>query len=90
MLRMENIKILDPNMVQFYTHISLIPNTVAAVVIVGASIPTVSIELASGINPYRDTRPYVGLTPTTPQKAAGSRTEPPVSVPRALKKRHTK
>src|SRR5262245_6518228 len=28
-------------------------------------------------------RPYVGLSPTTPQKAAGWRTEPPVSVPRA-------
>ena len=52
-------------------------------------MPTVSIELASGINPYRDTRPYVGLTPTIPQKAAGSRTEPPVSEPRALKKCHT-
>src|SRR5437762_11987754 len=26
-------------------------------------------------------RPYVGLKPTTPQKAAGWRTEPPVSVP---------
>ena len=47
-------------------------------------MPTVSIELASGINPYHDTRPYVGLTPTVPQKEAGSRTEPPVSVPRAL------
>src|SRR6266446_300491 len=28
-------------------------------------------------------RPYVGLRPTTPQKAAGWRTEPPVSVPSA-------
>ena len=65
----------------FHIHI---PNTVAAVVTVDASMPTVSIELASGINPYRDTRPYVGLTPTVPQKEAGSRTEPPVSVPRAL------
>ena len=47
-------------------------------------MPTVSIELANDINPYRDTRPYVGLTPTVPQKEAGSRTEPPVSEPRAL------
>src|SRR3984893_2695872 len=31
---------------------------------------------------YRDTRPYVGLKPTVPQKAAGWRMEPPVSVPR--------
>ena len=28
--------------------------------------------------------PYDGLSPTTPQYDAGSRTEPPVSVPRAL------
>src|SRR5919108_5275891 len=28
-------------------------------------------------------RPYVGLSPTTPQNAAGWRTEPPVSVPSA-------
>src|SRR5919197_5657175 len=28
-------------------------------------------------------RPYVGFNPTTPHSAAGWRTEPPVSVPRA-------
>src|SRR5690606_17502038 len=33
---------------------------------------------------YRLTRPYVGLSPTTPQNAAGCRTEPPVSLPRAM------
>ena len=27
------------------------------------------------------TRPKVGLKPTSPQSAAGARTEPPVSVP---------
>src|SRR3954469_16300509 len=32
--------------------------------------------------PHRDTRPYVGLSPTTPQNAAGWRIDPPVSVPR--------
>src|SRR5215469_4032543 len=32
--------------------------------------------------PKRLTLLYVGLIPTTPQKAAGSRIEPPVSVPR--------
>ena len=31
--------------------------------------------------PYRETSPYVGFTPTTPQSDAGCRTEPPVSVP---------
>src|SRR6478609_10372276 len=34
-------------------------------------------------SPCRLTRPYVGLSPTTPQKLAGWRTEPPVSEPRA-------
>src|SRR5919197_5093348 len=28
-------------------------------------------------------RPYVGLSPTTPQKAEGTRIEPPVSLPSA-------
>src|SRR5277367_558316 len=36
---------------------------------------------AKAIMPYRDTRPYVGLTPVTPVSAAGWRIEPPVSVP---------
>src|SRR5450755_3260418 len=34
--------------------------------------------------PYRLTRPYVGLTPTMLQNDAGSRIEPPVSVPTAI------
>src|SRR5262249_29141702 len=45
--------------------------------------PTWSRDDAYAMTPYRDTRPYVGLSPTTPQKAAGSRTDPPVSVPSA-------
>src|SRR5437764_9615745 len=36
---------------------------------------------AKATSPYRDTRPYVGFSPTTPQNAAGWRIEPPVSVP---------
>src|SRR3954462_5774714 len=40
-----------------------------------------SSELAKAVSPYRDTRPYVGVTPTTPQNDAGYRTEPPVSDP---------
>eukprot|EP00955_Chlamydomonas_euryale_P053469 355515-Chlamydomonas_euryale.AAC.13 len=35
------------------------------------------------MRPERDTRPYVGFKPTTPQKCAGWRIEPPVSVPSA-------
>src|SRR5580700_12040743 len=33
------------------------------------------------MSPYRETRPYVGLNPTTPHSAAGCRMDPPVSVP---------
>src|ERR1017187_5665065 len=33
------------------------------------------------MSPYREIRPYVGLNPTTPERAAGCRIEPPVSVP---------
>src|SRR4030088_1504997 len=43
--------------------------------------PTLSSDDANAISPYRDTRPYVGSTPTTPQNAAGCRIDPPVSVP---------
>src|SRR3989338_6220836 len=35
------------------------------------------------IKPDRDTRPYVGFKPTTPQNAAGCLIEPPVSEPNA-------
>src|SRR5512146_1654287 len=44
-----------------------------------------SSEDAKATSPYRLTRPYVGLTPTTPQNAAGWRTEPPVSEPSAMR-----
>src|SRR5208283_4544209 len=33
------------------------------------------------MSPYLETRPYVGLKPTRLQNAAGSRIEPPVSLP---------
>src|SRR6185312_14074259 len=48
-----------------------------------ANGPTRSSDEANAINPYRLTRPYVGRTPTTPQKPAGCRIDPPVSVPSA-------
>ena len=35
------------------------------------------------MSPYRLTSPYVGFSPTTPQREAGCRTLPPVSVPSA-------
>ena len=43
--------------------------------------PPWSSDEAKAIMPKRDTRPYVGLMPVMPQKAAGWRIEPPVSVP---------
>ena len=42
--------------------------------------PTVSSVGDSGATPSSDTRPFVVLSPVTPQHAAGMRTEPPVSV----------
>ena len=63
-----------------------LPRTVAHVLTFEDRIPTVSSEEARGINPYRDTLPQDGLRPTMPQNEAGSRTDPPVSVPRALNK----
>ena len=45
--------------------------------------PTVSMEVASGYTPSSGTRPQVVFRPVIPQQAAGIRTEPPVSVPRA-------
>src|SRR5262245_18892468 len=43
--------------------------------------PIWSSDEANARSPYRDTRPYVGLSPTTPQNEAGWRMEPPVSDP---------
>src|ERR1700723_485836 len=45
--------------------------------------PTRSRDEAKAINPYLDTRPYVGISAGMPQQAPGWRIEPPVSVPRA-------
>src|SRR5947199_8344618 len=47
-------------------------------------MPIWSSPDANATRPQRLTRPYVGLTPTTPQNAAGCRTEPPVSEPSAM------
>src|SRR5690242_13770411 len=60
---------------------SRIPSSTAAT---SAPIgPTVSNDGASGYTPFTETRPCVVFRPTTPQQAAGTRTEPPVSVPSA-------
>lgn len=45
--------------------------------------PTVSSDHASGMPPWREQRPYVGLRPATAHTAAGTRIEAPVSPPRA-------
>ena len=46
-----------------------------------ASGPTLSSDAASGRTPPRSTRASEGLKPAIPQKAAGTRIEPEVSVP---------
>src|SRR6185437_621911 len=61
--------------------ISRMPSSTAATS--APSGPTVSIEGASGYTPSSGTRPQVVFRPAIPQQAAGIRTEPPVSVPRA-------
>jgi hypothetical protein len=43
--------------------------------------PGVSRDQASGMQPWRETRPHVGRWPATPHHEAGERTEPPVSSP---------
>ncbi len=43
--------------------------------------PAWSSDEANAIIPNLLTLPYVGFIPTTPQKAAGWRIDPPVSVP---------
>src|SRR5215469_8639920 len=45
--------------------------------------PTVSRDGASGYTPSSGIRPQVVFRPAIPQQAAGIRTDPPVSVPRA-------
>lgn len=49
------------------------------------NIPGTSMEFTKGINPYLETKPYVGFNPTNPQYDAGFLVEPPVSEPKALK-----
>ncbi|KAG0740405.1 hypothetical protein G6F24_017026 [Rhizopus arrhizus] len=48
-----------------------------------ASTPGSSSVGANGNTPASETRPCVGLKPTRPHSAEGTRTEPPVSVPSA-------
>ena len=45
--------------------------------------PIWSNDDANATNPYLDTKPYVGFSPTTPQSDAGWRILPPVSDPNA-------
>src|SRR5438093_11388080 len=61
-----------------YTH-----NPRAAWCPLQPSPPIWSRDGPNATSPERETRPYVGLIPTTPQNEAGWRTEPPVSEPSA-------
>src|SRR6185369_11472224 len=60
----------------------MVRRTMTASFTVFVSGPMWSSDDAKAINPYRETRPYVGINPTNPQKAAGWRIDPPVSEPR--------
>ncbi len=46
-----------------------------------ANGPAWSSDEAKAMSPERETRPYVGFSPTTPHSDAGWRMLPPVSVP---------
>jgi len=48
-----------------------------------ANQPTVSQDRAKGTTPSREISPTLGRKPNRPRKFAGTRTEPPVSVPSA-------
>ena len=50
---------------------------------VRAITPTWSSDGTNGQTPCNTPGPQTGLNPTTPQRAAGMRTDPPVSVPSA-------
>src|SRR5262245_18872990 len=63
------------------------PSTMAASRTVLAMGPAWSSEEAKATMPQREQRPYVGLMPTVPVRAAGWRIEPPVSVAVAPRQR---
>src|SRR6266849_484919 len=60
---------------------AIVRSTSATSFTVCANGPMWSSDEAKAISPYRDTRPYVGFKPTTPQNDAGWRIDPPVSEP---------
>ena len=63
---------------------SITEDTLAKVSASRANQPVVSEVGAWGIMPATSMRPCVGRIPYSPQKLAGTRTEPPVSVPSAV------
>src|SRR5262249_42026759 len=63
------------------------PSTSAVSSTVRVSGPIWSMDHAAGKQPWRETRPHVGRSPTAPQYEAGLRTEPPVSSPRVIEHR---
>src|SRR5436305_4313088 len=62
---------------------AIVPRSSAHSRTVFVTMPIWSSPDAKATRPQRLTRPYVGFSPTTPQNAAGWRTEPPVSEPSA-------
>src|SRR5271157_6486668 len=59
------------------------PSIIHASSAVRVSSPTVSNDFRSGMIPSKLHTPALGRCPTMPHNAAGSRTEPAVSVPTA-------
>jgi hypothetical protein len=57
--------------------------TAAAQAVEGASTPRAMMEKAVSAAPAAEVRPTVGRRPTTPHRPAGTRTDPPPSMPRA-------
>lgn len=64
---------------------AIIPKMSRTLEVFVPKIPTVSSEFAYATTPHREISPYDGLKPTVPVYAAGNLTEPPVSVPSALR-----
>src|SRR5262245_35751434 len=66
---------------------AMAPSMIAASVALRHIGPMWSRDAASSKQPWRDTRPQVGLRPVTPSAADGRRIEPPVSEPSEPKHR---
>src|SRR3989344_1038497 len=76
-----------PNPPKVVESIGSLPRKRSKIILASSTVfakgPIWSRLEARAIRPDRETAPYVGLNPTTPQNAAGCLIEPPVSEPSA-------